>query len=228
MLRATRATRQARVPSTNAHSPCFMNSKIAGASRELSPISAASPAGRKTFRRHTRSIAKAFSCFARCNTNGESLVYWNALPQWPRSNRTRRKRCVSPVPRPRCDRISARHLPRPNSCEWKKSWSLLALLSAIMGLLRRGLPVGVYRSALRWTKLWSVRDSGRQSDARRGDAIRRTTLSLFGSRRVEQTAHSGNTIGRNTRSLGVFANHRFICGQIHAVDLVAGYVAVQP
>src|SRR5580704_17917918 len=211
MLRATRATRQARVPSTNAHSPCFMNSKIAGASRERSPISVASPAGRKTFRRHTRSIAKAVSCFARCNTNGESLVYWNALPQWPR-----------------CDRILARHLRRLNSCEWKKSWSPLALLSAAMHPLRHGFRVGDCYSAPLWTKLWSGRGLGRQADARRGDAIRRTTLSLFGGRRVEQTSHGGNAVGRNTRSLGVFANHRFIRGQIHAVDLVARDVAVQP
>jgi hypothetical protein len=51
---------------------------------------------------------------------------------------------------------------------------------------------------------------------------------LFRACRVEQPAHGGDAIGRNACALGVFPDGLLVRSQVHAVDLVAGHVAVEP
>src|ERR1700693_1759282 len=46
--------------------------------------------------------------------------------------------------------------------------------------------------------------------------------------RVDKSAHSGDSIGRNADTLGVFVDDRFVGGKIDAVHLVAGYVTMEP
>ena len=46
--------------------------------------------------------------------------------------------------------------------------------------------------------------------------------------RVEKSAHGGDAIGRKPYAPGVFLDGRFVRGEIDAVHLVAGYVAMEP
>jgi hypothetical protein len=41
-------------------------------------------------------------------------------------------------------------------------------------------------------------------------------------------AHSGDAIGRNAHPPGVFLDGCFVRGEVYAVHLVAGYVAMEP
>jgi len=50
----------------------------------------------------------------------------------------------------------------------------------------------------------------------------------FRARRVEKTAHSGDAVGGNACSLRVFSDGRLVGGEVNAVHLVAGYVAMEP
>jgi len=44
--------------------------------------------------------------------------------------------------------------------------------------------------------------------------------------RVEKSPHSGDAVGRNAHAPGVFLDGCFIRGEVYAVHLVAGYVAM--
>ena len=46
--------------------------------------------------------------------------------------------------------------------------------------------------------------------------------------RVEKPAHGGDAIGRKAYTPGVFLDGRLVRGEIDAVDLVAGNVAMEP
>jgi hypothetical protein len=50
----------------------------------------------------------------------------------------------------------------------------------------------------------------------------------FRAGRVEKTAHSGDAVGGNACSLRVFSDSRLVGGEVNAVHLVAGYVAMEP
>ena len=45
---------------------------------------------------------------------------------------------------------------------------------------------------------------------------------------IDESAHGGDTIGRNADALGVFLNGGLVGSEVDAVHLVAGYVAMQP
>ena len=51
---------------------------------------------------------------------------------------------------------------------------------------------------------------------------------LLGGCRVDETSHCGYPISRKATPLRVFSNRRLIRGNVHAVDFVAGNVALQP
>ena len=51
---------------------------------------------------------------------------------------------------------------------------------------------------------------------------------LFRACRIDQSAYSGDAIGRNAHSPGVFLDECLIRGEINAVHLIASYVAVEP
>jgi len=53
-------------------------------------------------------------------------------------------------------------------------------------------------------------------------------LRLSSHCRVEKSSHSGDAVGRNAYALGVFLDASFVRGEVDAVDLVAGYIAVEP
>ena len=57
-----------------------------------------------------------------------------------------------------------------------------------------------------------------------GKLIRR----LLRACRVEKAAHGRDPVGGKAYSLRVFSDRRLILGQVDAVHLVAGYVAVEP
>jgi hypothetical protein len=51
---------------------------------------------------------------------------------------------------------------------------------------------------------------------------------LLGSGRIDQPPHGRDAIGRDTYFLRVFPDQSFVGSEIHAIDLVAGDIALQP
>ena len=57
---------------------------------------------------------------------------------------------------------------------------------------------------------------------------RRLSKRLLCGRRIDESAHRGDAIGRKADAPGVLLDGRLVWGEIDAVHLVAGYVAMQP
>ena len=51
---------------------------------------------------------------------------------------------------------------------------------------------------------------------------------LLRARGVDQSAHSGDAVGRNAYATGMFSDGGLVRSEIDAVDLVAGYVTMEP
>jgi hypothetical protein len=45
---------------------------------------------------------------------------------------------------------------------------------------------------------------------------------------VEKSPHCRDAVGRNAYALGVFSDDSFVRGEVNAVHLVAGYIAMEP
>src|SRR5580700_5364989 len=60
------------------------------------------------------------------------------------------------------------------------------------------------------------------------NALERFSLHSPRCGRVDKSAHSRDSIGRNAHALGVFVDNRFVGGKIDAVHLVAGYITMEP
>ena len=46
--------------------------------------------------------------------------------------------------------------------------------------------------------------------------------------RVEKSPHSGDAVGRDTYALSVFLDDSLVRGEVDAVHLIAGYIAMEP
>src|ERR1035438_6616309 len=171
----------------------------------------------------TRPVAcmgKASRCFRVWAISAASLGYWSVSPQTPPRNPTRSSRCVLPGPPLHCANDWARPSRLPSNRNWRRSWNSRVARSVMMLVWLRGWKAG----PCPWIRPSSKRLAPAHSPLFELQATDSSTCAT----RVDHSPHRRDPIGRKSSAAGMFPDCFLVRCQVHAINFIAGDVAVQP
>ena len=176
---------------------------------------------------------KAFS--RNWTTNAESRACWSVSRAQRPLNSKPSVRCGWRARRLRYARTSALRSRRRNKPNWKQ-----VCIAARQALTNTA-------GATAWLEGWALPIEKAIEEVLMPQAASRVALALPRGRltakrigtgrftpgslracRIDESAHGGDAIGRNTYAPGVFLDGRFVRREINTIHLVAGHVAVKP